>query len=178
MKVFKTTLDTVPNNLQDLLQKLISGDPNDPNYANIVPQGEAETETEWELLEGGANPKEAMNEDDVGENDKVMLRRYEFYKYIGPVDAENEPLSQWKTLGNPLDPGLDVLDGEGNVIFAAERGAFISSNMVAAVLAPVVPETVGLCTRADVCRWVMFPSQPIRRATFDVSIEVSPIRNA
>jgi PEP-CTERM motif len=140
MKVFKTKLETVPDNLQDLLEQLISGDPNDPNYANIIPQGEVETETEWELLEGGANPKEKMNEDPVEDNDKVVIRRYEFYKYIGPVDEENEPASQWETLGNPLDPGLDVLDGGGNVIFAAERGDFISANMVAAVLAPVVPE--------------------------------------
>jgi len=140
MKVFKTKLDSVPDNLQDLLEKLVSGDPNDPNYANIIPQGEVEVETEWELLKGGANPKEKMDEDQVEDSDKVVIRRYEFYKYIGPVDEENEPLSNWEMLGNPLDPGLDVLDGDGNVIFAAERGDFISANMVAAVLAPVVPE--------------------------------------
>lgn len=120
MKIFKTKLEAAPDNLQDLLEDLISGDPNDPNYANIVPQGEVETETEWELLEGGKNPKEKMKEDEVGENDKVIIRRYEFYKYIGPVDEENEPLSNWNEVGDPADIG--------------ERGDFISANMVAAVL--------------------------------------------
>jgi hypothetical protein len=140
MKVFKTKLDFVPDNMDDLLAKLISGDPNDPNYAGLAPQGEIETETEWELLEGGKNPKEKMNEDEVGDNDKVVIRRYEFYEYIGAVDDENEPLTLWEDLGNPLDPGLDVLDDQGNVIFAAERGNFISANMVAAVLGAPVPE--------------------------------------
>ncbi|MFO0911970.1 MAG: PEP-CTERM sorting domain-containing protein [Pirellulales bacterium] len=144
MKVYKTTLDTVPDDLQNLLEKLISGDPNDPNYANIVPQGETETETEWELLEGGANPKEAVQEVELEDKDKVVIRRYEFYRYIGPVDDENEPVSTWEELGNPIDPGLDVLDASGAVIFKAERGAFISANMVAAVLGQPVPEPSSL----------------------------------
>jgi hypothetical protein len=146
MKIYKTKLSDPPANFQDLLEQLISGDPNDPNYANIVPQSEIETESEWELLEGGKNPREKMKEDSLGDDDKIIIRRYEFYKYIGPVDEENEPLSLWETLGNPLDPGLDVLDDQGNVIFAAERGDFIAANMVAAVLAPPaeVPEPASL----------------------------------
>ncbi len=141
MKIFKTKLNAVPDNLQELLEQLISGDPNDPNYANIVPQGEdpIEIESEWELLEGGKNPKERMKEDEVAENDKIVIRRFEFYKYIGPVNEDNEPISSWEDIGNPLDPGLDVVI-DGVVVFAAERGDFISANMVAAVLGPVVPE--------------------------------------
>jgi hypothetical protein len=150
MKIFKTKVDLSPFSdleMQDLLEKLISGDPNDPNYADIVPQGEdpIEIESEWELLEGGKDPKEKMNEDDLGDNDKVVIRRYEFYKYIGPVNEDNEPISAWEDIGNPDDPGLDVFDNEGNLIFAAERGDFISANMVAAVMAPVPePSTVIL----------------------------------
>ena len=145
MKIFKTKLKVAPGNdqeMQDLLALLISGDPNDPDYANIVPQGEdpIEVESEWELLEGGKKPKEKMREDEVAENDKVVIRRYEFYKYTGPVNEDNEPISSWEDIGNPDDPGLDVFDGDGNLIFAAERGDFISANMVAAVLGPVVPE--------------------------------------
>ena len=107
MKIFKTKLEVAPGNeqqMQDLLEQLISGDPNDPNYANIIPQGEVETESEWELLEGGKNPKEKMHEDEVGENDKVIIRRYEFYKYIGPVNEDNEPISIWEDIGNPNRP--------------------------------------------------------------------------
>ena len=145
MKIFKTKLKIAPGDdqqMQDLLEQLISGDPNDPNYANIVPQGEdpIEIESEWELLEGGKKPKEKMREDEVAENDKVVIRRYEFYKYIGPVNEDNEPISAWEDIGNPDDPGLDVLDDLGNVVFAAERGDFISANMVAAVLESAVPE--------------------------------------
>ncbi len=145
MKVFKTKLDVGPKSgqeMQDLLALLISGDPNNPNYADIVPQGEdpIEIETEWELLEGGKNPKEKMNEDEVRESDKVVVRRYEFYKYIGPVNEDNEPITSWEDIGNPDDPGLDVFDGDGNLLFAAERGDFISANMVAAVLRAAVPE--------------------------------------
>ncbi len=145
MKVYKTKLEIGPTNdqeMQDLLELLTSGDPNDPDYANIIPQGEIETESEWELLDGGKNPTEKMQEDEVGDNDRIVIRRYEFYKYVGPVNEDNEPISLWEDIGNPLDPGLDVLDDLGNVVFAAERGDFISANMVAAVLAPaaVVPE--------------------------------------
>ena len=128
MKIFKAKLENPPANLQDLLEDLISGDPNDPNYANLVPQSEVEIETEWELLEGGKDPKLKMKADELGENDKVIIRRYEFYKYIGPVDEANEPLSEWNEIGDPADIG--------------ERGDFISANMVAAVIPE--PATCGL----------------------------------
>lgn len=156
MKIFKTKLNTVPDNLQDLLEQLISGDPNDPNYADVIPQEEIETESEWELLEGGKKPKEKMHEDELGDEDKIVIRRYEFYKYIGPVNEDNEPISVWEDIGNPLDPGLDVLDNDGNVIFAAERGDFISANMVAAVLAPVVPEPSTFLLGLTALGWLGF----------------------
>jgi hypothetical protein len=149
MKIFKTKLKIAPDNdqeMQELLALLISGDPNDPGYANIVPQGDdpIEVESEWELLEGGKKPKEKMREDEVAESDKVVIRRYEFYKYVGPVNEDNEPISVWEDIGNPDDPGLDVFDGDGNLIFASERGDFISANMVAAVIGPAVPEPASL----------------------------------
>jgi hypothetical protein len=155
LKVFKTKLNFVPNDMDALLAKLISGDPNDPNYAGLAPQDEIETETEWELLEGGKNPKEKMNEDEVGDNDKIVIRRYEFYEYIGAVDEENGAMSVWEDIGNPLDPGLDVLDDQGNVIFAKERGNFISANMVAAVLGAPVPEpAAGVLAALGLAAWV------------------------
>lgn len=147
MKIYKTKLKVAPNNLQDLLEDLVSGDPNDPNI--IVPQEPAETETEWELLEGGKNPAEKMKADEIVAGDKIILRRYEFYEYTGPVDEENGPISVWEDIGNPLDPGLDVLDDLGNVIFTAERGDFIAANMVAAVLVNIPePSSVTLLSMA------------------------------
>ncbi|MEZ6190633.1 MAG: hypothetical protein R3C45_05000 [Phycisphaerales bacterium] len=133
MKVFKVKLDNAPQDpaaMQNLLMQLISdADPGneqaDIPIDGIVPFGEnaAEIETEWELLEGGAAPKEKMNEDEIDEqNDKTIIRRYEFYEYTGTYDAEHEPLTLF------LDPGDLLAPPEG------ELGDFISANMVAAVL--------------------------------------------
>jgi MYXO-CTERM domain-containing protein len=98
-------------------------------------------------MEGGKAPKEKLREDEIGDSDKVVLRRYEFYEYIGAVNEDNEPISVWEDVGNPLDPRLDVFDDQGNLIFAAECGDFISSNMVAAVLNPI-PEPTAWITMA------------------------------
>jgi hypothetical protein len=159
MKIYKVKLppSQAPNDpaeMQALLLRLIS-DANPENEIpdeplnDIVPHGEdpIEVETEWELMEGGKAPKEKLREDEIGDSDKVVVRRYEFYEYIGEVNEDNEPISVWEDVGNPLDPGLDVFDDLGNLIFAAERGDFISSNMVAAVLNPI-PEPATLFTLA------------------------------
>lgn len=128
MKVFKTELPQAENP-QDLLEKLVSGDPNDPNI--IVPQEAAETEVEWELLEGGVNNGNAgPNGGELDDaNNEVVLVRYEFYKYTGAYDAEHEPLSNWDGTGDPFDIG--------------ERGNFIAANMVAAIIVPE-PSTFAL----------------------------------
>jgi hypothetical protein len=121
MKVFKTEVSHVEN-AQDLLERLVSGDPNDPSI--IVPQAEIETEVEWELLEGGKkNGKAGANGGELGnKNNEAVLIRYEFYKYTGAYDDEHEPLSNWDETGDPFDIG--------------ERGDFIAANMVAALLVP------------------------------------------
>jgi hypothetical protein len=144
MKVFKIKLPASqapvdPAEMQALLLRLIS-DANPENEQpdvpqdDIVPEGDdpAEVESEWELLEGGGAPKEKVAEDAVDEddpdNDKLIIRRYEFYEYTGPYDAEHEPTSAFLE-----DCCLEPPPGE--------LGPFISSNMVAAVLQPVaIPE--------------------------------------
>jgi len=107
MKVFKTELDR-PVELAELM-----------SANGIVPEDAAETETEWELLEGG---KIDQAEDDVPEGKESVIRRYEFYEYTGQYDAEHEPISAF------LDQDL-AAPPEG------ELGQFISANMVAANLA-------------------------------------------
>ncbi len=107
-------------------------------------------------MEGGKNPKEKMREDEIGEGDKVVIRRYEFYKYIGLVNEDNEPISSWEENGNPDDPGLDVFDEMGNLSFAAERGDFISANMVAAVIGNVVPEPSTFLLGVTSVGWLIF----------------------
>lgn len=154
MKVFKVKLSNAPQDpveMQNLLLQLISdADPNnnapDVPVNDIVPEGDdpAEVETEWELLEGGKAPKQKVDEDQIDEqNDKTIIRRYEFYKYTGVYDDEHEALSQWEAFGDPNDPGLDVFDNNGNLIFAGELGDFISANMVGAILNPI-PEPASL----------------------------------
>jgi hypothetical protein len=143
MKVFKVKLPASqapadPAEMQALLLRLIS-DANPENEQpdvplnDIVPEGDdpIEIESEWELLEGGKAPKEKVAEDAVDEddpdNDKLIVRRYEFYEYTGPYDDEHEPTSLFLE-DCCLEPP------------AGELGDFISANMVAAVLQPVVPE--------------------------------------
>lgn len=112
MKVFKTEIERPVE-----LMELMSGN-------GIVPEDVGETETEWELLEGG---KLAQAEDDVPEGKESVIRRYEFYEYTGLYDNEHEPLSTWDGNG---DPPVD------------ELGQFQSANMVAAnLVAP--PRTHG-----------------------------------
>ena len=112
MKVFKTEIERPVE-----LAELMSGN-------GVVPEDVAETESEWELLEGG---KVAKAEDDVPEGKKSVIRRYEYYAYSGLYDDEHEPLSNWDGSG---DPPID------------ELGQFASANMVAAnLVAP--PRTQG-----------------------------------
>ncbi len=111
MKVYKTEIERVVD-----LDELMSGN-------DIVPEDGVEVETEWELLEGG---KMKMAEDEVGENGKAVIRRYEYFKYTGAYDAEHEPLTLF------LD--TDLLEPP-----AGELGNFIAANMVAVNLV-AVPE--------------------------------------
>lgn len=113
MKVYKTEL---PRAVE--LNELMSG--SEPG--NIVPQDEAEIESEWELLEGGKMKMHGGKLDD--KDSKSVIRRYEFFQYLGAVDEENEPITAF------LDQ--DLLEPP-----ADELGPFIAANMVAAnLLAP------------------------------------------
>jgi hypothetical protein len=68
------------------LNHLLTDDP-------AVPQEEAQTETEWVLLQkekGGANPAEGLaNEKPLGAGDESVTRRYEIYQYNGSYDPES-----------------------------------------------------------------------------------------
>jgi hypothetical protein len=115
MKVFKTEIERHV----DLNELMSNGD--------IVPEDGAETETEWELLEGG---KMKGIEAEVGENGQAVIRRYEFFKYAGPYDEEHEPTSIF-------------LDQELLEPPVGELGEFIAANMVAANLGDLVIPLAG-----------------------------------
>jgi hypothetical protein len=87
MKVFKieTELDLQPG---DLVKLLLGGED------NILPD-ETEIETEWKLIQskpGDAEGEEEdaeVKEDPLDDGKHSVVRRYEFYRYTGPRDAEN-----------------------------------------------------------------------------------------
>jgi len=142
VKVFKVKLTTAPQNeaeMQALLMDLMSGNA-------MVPEDGTEIETEWELLEGGRNPKDKVDEDQIDEqNDKTIIRRYEFFEYAGVYDAEHEavdPLLDTFGTIDGLDPNM-IPDGMGG--FGDLVGDFIAANMAAAVLNPIPePSSISL----------------------------------
>lgn len=111
MKVYKTELEREVE-----LEELMSGP------GSIVPQEAGELEIEWELLEGG---KMDVKEGELdNENAGAVIRRYEFFEYVGAYDVEHEPLSPYLE-DDTLDP-----------VALGEVGNFISANMVAINLIP------------------------------------------
>lgn len=91
VKAIKTTTHNA-NKVE--LGDLIDPDPDNPaamNWANGEP---AEVEMEWKLLQtefaNAANPKGVLQgaDEDLPGGDEIITRRYEFYKYTGPIDAE------------------------------------------------------------------------------------------
>jgi hypothetical protein len=86
---------TSHNNRKVSLRDLVSDDPNDPgdrNWRNGEPD---EVEAEWKLLQtefnqaaGGKNGRLEAAPEDLANGDEVVTRRYEFFKYKGPIDNE------------------------------------------------------------------------------------------
>jgi uncharacterized membrane protein YeaQ/YmgE (transglycosylase-associated protein family) len=86
---------TSHNNGDVRLRDLVTDDPNDPNDRNWTNGEPDEVETEWQLLQtefakldGGANGELAAAAEELPEGDEVVTRRYEFFKYVGPIDNE------------------------------------------------------------------------------------------
>jgi hypothetical protein len=84
------------NNNKVELEDLVSEDLNDPNDVNWRNGEPDEVEVEWELLQvefnqadGGNRGKNEAAPEDLNEGDEVITRRYEFYKYVGPLDPES-----------------------------------------------------------------------------------------
>jgi hypothetical protein len=77
------------------LRELVDPDPENPNAPSWANGEPPEVETEWRLLQTEfGNPDNPKGElagapQELAEPDEVITRRYEFYKYTGPVDAES-----------------------------------------------------------------------------------------
>ena len=86
---------TTHNNGRVELRDLVSDDPdnaNDRNWRNGEPD---EVEVEWQILQtefkkldGGNNGKMEGAPEDLNNGDEVVTRRYDFFTYVGPIDAE------------------------------------------------------------------------------------------
>lgn len=162
---------TTHNNRKVKLRDLVSDDPadaNDKNWRNGEPD---EIEVEWDLLQaefgvanGGKNGKKLAAAEDLPAGDEVVTRRYEFFKYVGPIDvATGEALAD--TVGaddlhgvvNQKVNGVDV-DYSGEVIVGEYAGAQMAAVDVEGALGlvdhvsegevnqPYTPRTVVIMT--------------------------------
>ncbi len=110
MKEIKTTTH---NNKEVKLRDLVSDDPVNPNDKNWKNGEPDEVEVEWRILQkrnsqpdGGPNNEVPAAPEDLPDGDEVVTRRYEFFKYTGPLDAESG-----EAMADAVDP--DGLHGEG-----------------------------------------------------------------
>jgi hypothetical protein len=102
---------TTHNNNEVKLRNLISPDPDWPDIKDWRNGEPDEVEVEWQILQtdyhsagGGPNGKLEGAPEDLPNGDEVITRRYEFYKYVGPIDAET---------GEAL--GATTLDGTNGI---------------------------------------------------------------
>jgi hypothetical protein len=98
------------------LRDLVDPDPENPaarNWANGEP---TEVETEWRILQtefaNAANPNGQLAgvAQDLAEGNEIVTRRYEFYKYVGPIDAESG-----QAMADAVGP--DGIHGVGSVTY-------------------------------------------------------------
>jgi hypothetical protein len=91
----KETRTSSHNNNKVELRDLVSDDPDDPNDRNWRNGEPDEVEVEWQLLQtdfnsadGGPNGELVGAPEDLQQGDEVITRRWDFFKYVGPIDAE------------------------------------------------------------------------------------------
>ncbi len=113
VKDIKTTTHN-PNKVK--LNDLVDPDPEDLNAPDWTNGEPAQVETEWRILQtefanpGNPNGVLAGVPEDLPGGDEVITRRYEFYKYIGPLDAESG-----QAMADQVAP--DGIHGAGTVTY-------------------------------------------------------------
>ena len=137
---------TSHNHNEVKLRNLISDDPEDPNDKNWRNGEPDEVEVEWQVLQKDYNKADAPNNElaaaaeELPNADEVVTRRYEFYKYTGPLDIESgEAMAQSVSDDSIHGVGLKLINGvEVDLSTVEIVGAFTGSQMAAVdVDAPV-----------------------------------------
>jgi len=115
VKEIKTTTH---NSKEVKLRDLVSEDPADPNGKNWKNGEPSEVEVEWQILQkdygqpdGGPKNAVPAAAEALPNGNEVVTRRYEFYKYTGPLDAETG-----QAMGDTVGP--DGIHGSGTVTYA------------------------------------------------------------
>jgi hypothetical protein len=130
----KAIVTTSHNNHLVELKDLVSDDPanpNDKNWANGEPD---EVEVEWRILQtefnnpAGANNDLAGGNEDLPNGDEVITRRYEFYKYAGPLDPETNE-AKCDNYPQISDPGNPKYKAECDPATVMILGDYIGSQM-------------------------------------------------
>lgn len=137
VKEIKTTTH---NNREVKLRELVSDDPDNPNDKNWKNGEPDEVEVEWRILQknsglpdGGVNNQLAAAAEPLPGGDVVVTRRYEFFKYVGPLDAETG-----EAMGDLVGP--DGMHGSGSVTYAhhwdpnTAEWALVTTNLATVII--------------------------------------------
>ncbi|MDX2169640.1 MAG: putative Ig domain-containing protein [Deltaproteobacteria bacterium] len=131
------------NNQVVELRDLVSDDPDDPNDKNWTNGEPDEVEVEWRIMQtefknpDGANNELAGENEDLPNGDEVITRRYEFYKYSGPLDSETNEAKcdNYPQIADPTDPSYKPECDPATVVVLGDYiGAQMAGFNVEAVL--------------------------------------------
>jgi hypothetical protein len=131
---------TTHNNNEVKLRDLVTDNPDDPNDRNWRNGEPDEIEIEWQILQtdfnagnGGANGELAGAPENLNHGDEVVTRRWEFFKYAGPLDNETgEAMADRVGPDGRHGVGIKTINGvEVNLSNVVVVGEFVGSQMSA-----------------------------------------------
>jgi len=168
---------TTHNNHEIALRDLVSDDPNDPNDANWRNGEPDEIEAEWELLQtefskpGLGKGLLVAGAENLDKGDEVVTRRYEFFEYTGPFDAESGEAKAGRV-------GADGVHGEGMTLIGgvevdlstievvgAYRGAQMAAVIADASVGLIDHLTDGFINELYADRSIVIPGNGVFNAT-------------
>ena len=152
------------------LHHLVSDDEAVPGNLGPVPNPDAVTEIEWQILQtdaGNPTKNELASEKQMGAGKESVTRRYEFYKYVGPYDIDSgDGPNTGTNEAICTKVGADGLHGDG---FHAGSGTdcsalvivgeYIGAQMAAADVA--TPLSANGANLADGEVGVPYPDRPL-----------------